>query len=131
MTAVGDVIPAWVMPEVLPARMRTVAAILRDPNPVHWDVEATKSRGLGGRVINQGPLNVGYLANMLMAWQGPECIRKMRVQFADRVLDGEHITANGKVVEIDGDLATCDIWLERPDGSRPVVGSAVVSLSRT
>ena len=35
--AVGDSIPEWVMPEVSAARMRTMAAILRDPNPVHWD----------------------------------------------------------------------------------------------
>jgi len=34
---VGDVIPEWDVPRVAPERMRTMAAILRDPNPVHWD----------------------------------------------------------------------------------------------
>ena len=38
-------------------RMKTMAAILRDPYRVHWDREATTEMGLKGRVINQGPLN--------------------------------------------------------------------------
>ena len=110
----GDEIPPWVMPSVLPERMRISAAILRDPNPVHWDPASTKSRGLDGRVINQGPLNVGYLVNMLMAWQGPTCLRRLQTNFAGRVLDGEHIVARGVVTEVEGDAATCEVWLERP-----------------
>ncbi|NNE74246.1 MAG: hypothetical protein HKN26_11325, partial [Acidimicrobiales bacterium] len=39
--APGDEIPEWVMPSVRPERMRTTAAILRDPNPVHWDPAST------------------------------------------------------------------------------------------
>ena len=34
---VGFSIPSWEMPSVERSRMRTMAAILRDPNPVHWD----------------------------------------------------------------------------------------------
>ena len=59
MIVVGDVIPPWVMPSVDPARMKTMAAILRDPYPVHWDRVANEALGLGGRVINQGPLKSG------------------------------------------------------------------------
>ena len=63
-------LPPWEMPSVDPARMKTMAAMLRDPYPVHWDRDANARLGLGGRVINQGPLNLGYVANMLMAWAG-------------------------------------------------------------
>ncbi|MFT5202997.1 MAG: acyl dehydratase [Candidatus Aldehydirespiratoraceae bacterium] len=132
---VGHPVPEWVMPKVQVARMRTTAAILRDPNPVHWDSDASRARGLDGRRINQGPLNVGYLANMLMAWQGDICVRRLTLQFPDRVLEGDHITARGVVIAVDNRederLATCEVWLERPDGFRPVVGTAVVALSRS
>jgi len=131
MTAVGDEIPAWRMAEVRAEPMQTMAALLRDPNPVHWDRASTHSRGLEGRLVNQGPINVGYLANMLMQWQGPTCIRRLKVQFPDRVLDGDEVNARGVVTGVDSDTALCEVWLERPDGSRPVVGQATVQLSRS
>jgi len=131
MIAVGDELPEWVMPQVRTEPMQTMAALLRDPNPVHWDRASTHSRGLDGRLINQGPINVGYLANMLMAWQGPECIQRLRTQFPDRVLDGDEVRARGVVTDVDGDSAVCDVWLERPDGSRPVVGQATIRITRS
>ena len=57
--------------------MKTMAAILRDPYPIHWDRQATAALGLGGRTVNQGPLNLGYIANMLMAWAGDDAIRRL------------------------------------------------------
>jgi acyl dehydratase len=129
---VGEAIPPWVMPDVRAERMRTTSAIHRDPNPVHWDPEAARSRGLDGRVINQGPLNVAYLANMLMAWRGPTCVRRLRVEFTGRVYDGDHVTAYGTVTAVDeaAGSATCAVWLQKADGSRPLTGTAVVSLDR-
>ncbi len=129
---VGDDIPEWTMAEVDPERMKTMAAILRDPYPVHWDREANEALGLGGRVINQGPLNLSYIANMLMEWAGPTCVRRLTVSFGRPVLDGDCVTAKGRVVAIDDHegerRATCDVWLER-DGEQVVTGSAVVAIS--
>ena len=127
---VGTEIPAWTMPVVDPQRMKTMAAILRDPYPVHWDHDAVAPI-TGGGVINQGPLNLSYIANMLMDWQGPTCIRRLQVRFTDWVLEGDEVTANGTVTsidEVDGERrATCDIRLVRPQGDA-VVGTAVVAL---
>jgi acyl dehydratase len=126
----GDEIPPWTMPAVDPARMRTMAALLRDPYPVHWDRDANAALGLPGRVINQGPLNLGYIVNMLLAWAGPSCVRRLTVSFGRPVLDGDRVTARGRVtsvVENDGErLATCEVWLER-DGEHVVTGTAVVA----
>ena len=125
----GTEIPSWSMDSVDPARMKTMAAILRDPYPVHWDREGNGRIGLGGRVVNQGPLNVGYIANMLMAWAGASSIRRLTLSFGRPVLDGDHVTAGGVVTSVeerdDGSTATCDVWLERNDG-RVVTGSAIV-----
>jgi acyl dehydratase len=129
--SVGDQIPDWTMASVDPARMKTMAAILRDPYPVHWDRVANEAFGLGGRVINQGPLNLGYIANMLMAWSGPTSVRRLTVSFGRPVLDGDRVTARGRVVaidEVDGERrATCDVWLDR-EGETVVTGTAVVAL---
>ena len=129
MINVGDEIPSWVMPSVDPARMRTMAAILRDPYSVHWDADANARIGLPGRVINQGPLNLGYLVNMLLAWGGPQCVRRLTVSFGSPVLDGDQVVARGSVVALSEDggevLATCAVRLER-DGQTLVSGTAVV-----
>jgi acyl dehydratase len=129
---VGAEIPPWTMASVDPARMKTMAAVLRDPYPVHWDRAANEAIGLGGRVINQGPLNLGYIVNMLLAWAGPSCVRRLTVSFGRPVLDGDCVTARGSVVaveDVDGERrATCEVRLER-EGEVVVTGTAVVALT--
>lgn len=121
----GAVIPPWEVHAVDPARMKTMAALLRDPYPVHWDREANAALGLAGRVVNQGPLNLGYVANMLMAWAGPDAVRRLTVGFGRPVLDGDHVVAGGRVVEVVDGIARCQVWLARGD-ERVVTGSAEV-----
>jgi acyl dehydratase len=113
--------------------MKTMAAILRDPYPIHWDRQATTALGLCGRTVNQGPINLGYIANMLMAWAGDDAIRRLTVAFHARVLDGDAVAAHGVVdavtVTDPGWMATCSVWLERgPD--RVVSGTAEVASFR-
>lgn len=130
--AVGDSIPEWDMPEVSAARMRTMAAILRDPNPVHWDRSVCDQLGFGKRTINQGPLGLSYMVNMLHAWTGPDSIRRVYMTFPMAILDGEHVTARGRVTAIreeNGErLADCDIWLDRERTPHPLEGHATVKL---
>lgn len=127
---VGDTIPSWSMDSVDPARMKTMAAILRDPYPVHWDRSSTEALGIGGRVVNQGPLNLSYVVNMLLDCFGPSSIRRLTVSFGRPVLDGDRVVACGRVAALsvhDGETrATCDVWLER-DGEHVVDGTAVVA----
>jgi acyl dehydratase len=121
----GVEIPPWEMPAVDPARMKTMAAVLRDPYPVHWDRDANAAIGLPGRVVNQGPLNLGYIANMLMAWAGPASVRRLTVSFGRPVLDGDRVVAQGWIREVTGGVARCDVALLRND--EPVVtGTAEV-----
>lgn len=128
----GDKIPAWIMPNVSSERMKTMAAILRDPNPLHWDRDAVASLplGLGQRTINQGPLGLSYMVNMLHAWRGPECIRRLVMRFPQVVLDGEEVIANGIVTAVTIDdgvaIAECDIWLSHADRGTLLEGSALV-----
>ncbi len=129
--SVGDEIPPWDMPRVDPQRMKTMAAILRDPYPVHWDRDAVEAMGLGPVVINQGPLNLSYVANMLMAWAGDGSVRRLTVTFPKWVIDEDHVVAHGVVtdiIEVDGERrAVCDIELRSDDGPR-VLGTAEVAI---
>lgn len=122
------------MEAVSPERMRTMAAILRDPNPLHWDREAVAALplDLGHRTINQGPLGVGYLVNMLHAWAGAGCIRRLVMRFPQVVLDGERVVARGTVSAIEGAgsgrTASCTLRLEHAERGVLLEGEAVVAL---
>lgn len=129
---VGDELPPFDVPAVSAEAMKTMAALLRDPNPIHFDVDAVRAAGLGDRVVNQGPTNVGYVMNLLLAWAGtPEAVRSLRVRFTGNVLAGDHVIARGRVRELTHDddgteVAVCDVWLERDDGVQVVLGEAAV-----
>ena len=129
---VGDQIPEWVMESVSPERMRTMAAILRDPNPIHWDRSVVAELGYGERTVNQGPLGLGYMINMLHEWAGPESIRRIVMRFHKMVFDGDHVIARGVVTGIREEkgvrLAECEIWLEREGSGRVQEGTAVARI---
>ncbi len=103
------------------------------PEPDPLGSAEVAARGLGDRLINQGPTNLGYVCNMLVAWAGPEALRDLRVRFTANVFDGDAVVAGGVVTamrEVDGErLADCDVWLDRSDGTRTVAGTATVVLS--
>ncbi len=128
----GDDIPPWDMPSVRAERMQTMAAILRDPNPVHWDRRVVAAMGFGEHTINQGPLGLSYMLNMLHEWAGHGSVRRLVMRFPMVVLDGDHIVARGRVTEIRKEagrtLADCAVWLDRDGTDRPLEGEATVVL---
>jgi acyl dehydratase len=67
---VGTEVPPFVVESVPVEPMKTVAALLHDPNPIHFDVTAVRSLGMGDRTVNQGPTNMAYVANMLIRRAG-------------------------------------------------------------
>ncbi len=122
---IGDQIPSWTMPNVSIEKMKTMAAILRDPNPVHWDPKTVSAMGLGNRTINQGPLGISYMVNMLHAWAGENCIEHMHVKFPNPLIfDGDEITARGRVIEVTDGKIHCETWLERV-GQRGLIEAEV------
>lgn len=129
---VGDDLPTLTVESVDGGRMKTMAALLHDPYPIHWDPAVVADLGLGDRLINQGPLSLGYITNMLMAWQGPDCILRLKSGFRAPVFSGDRVTAGGQVrdvVEEEGEVrAVCDIWLDT-ETARAIDGVATVRLS--
>lgn len=130
---VGDRLPEWRVPAVSAEKMKTTAALLADPNPIHWDTGAVRALGLGDRPINQGPLNMAYVMNMLAAFTGSHRrLRRFRVRFRGNVHAGDHLCAGGTVTALRTEngvrLADCDVELAVVGGPVVLAGSATVAL---
>lgn len=128
---VGTVIPVWEVDSVDPEKMKIMAALLADPNPIHFDVASVQALGMGDRVVNQGPLNMGYVMNMLTAWTGSaECIRDIRLRFRGNVFAGDRVQARGTVTAVREEsglrLADCDVVLDVVGGVTALTGTATV-----
>ena len=133
----GDALPEWRV-TVDAGAMKPVALLLRDPNPIHWDVQVVHRLGLGDRPINQGPVNLAYVINNLIAWTGDAgSIRQLSVRFLENALAGDVVVAGGTVTAVHHDdsgtsqIAECEVWLDREDGTRLLQGSAAVRAKGT
>lgn len=130
---VGTVLPEWRVPSVSAEKMKTMAALLADPNPIHFDAEAVRALGMGDRPVNQGPLNMGYVMNMLAAWSGGhDRLRRFRVRFLRNVFAGDELCAGGVVTAVRTEngvrLADCDVVLTVVGGGPVLKGTATVAL---
>jgi len=131
---VGTELPTWDVPAVSAEKMKTMAALLADPSPIHFDVVTLRALGMGDRPVNQGPLNMGYVMNAVTGWAGgPDRLRRLRVRFLGTVLAGQALRVTGAVTAVreqDGKtLADCDVALSVVGGEAVVSGSATVALS--
>lgn len=123
---VGDTLPPFVIDSVSPDAMRDWSVFLADPNPIHLDVEVVKSKGLGDKRINQGPINVAYMMNMLMM-AFPGCrMESMDSRFLDNVYEGNRATASGEVTSVEGNRVSCDIKLEVDGRGTVNAGTATI-----
>jgi acyl dehydratase len=124
--AVGDALPPFVIESVSPAAMREWAVFLADPNPIHLDVEVVKAKGLGDRVINQGPINVAYLINMLLAAFPGGRIESIDARFLDNVYSGDRVVASGRITAVEDGRITSDISLDVAGRGTVNAGTATV-----
>ena len=106
--------------------------VMGDVNPIHVDEPLAHSLGLRGRV-NQGPANLAYVINMLIAWAGsPEAIAHINVRFRAISCPDDRLEARGEVLSVEdfpsGPLAHCSFELVRDGGEVILKGTADVRL---
>ena len=126
--AVGDLLPPFTIEHVSPDAMKAGAVFLADPNPIHLDVEVVKAKGLGDRVINQGPANVAYMMNMLMAAFPGGRIETMDSRFLDNVYAGDRVVARGAITAVDGDRIACEFTLDVDGRGTVNAGTATIRI---
>ena len=119
-----------VIASVSGAAMHDMAAVLDDPNPIHLSGAAAAAAGLGDRPVNQGPVNIGYILDMLRA---VGVVRDIRVRLLANVFAGDRVVAAGRVESVQADrdgrfLAHCVVWLEIDGSGRAVEGTAEIEL---
>lgn len=127
--AVGDPIAPFTINSVSTEAMKDWAVFLADPNPIHLDVEVVKAKGLGDRVINQGPINVAYMMNMLMTAFPGASIEAMDSRFLDNVYGGDKAVASGRISAVDGNRIECEFSLDIEGRGTVNAGTATIRLS--
>lgn len=130
---IGTKIPPYEVASVSAEKMKTMAALLADPNPIHWDTRITGALGIGNRPVNQGPLNMGYIMTMLNKWAGGrDRIKNFRVRFLGNVLAGDHLRATGIVTAVRQEenrrIAECNVILQVVGGDEVLSGIATVEV---
>ncbi len=122
----SEQVPAREFGPVSAEKMKTMAAILQDPNPIHWDVESVRQLGMGDRPVNQGPINMSFLVNTITAWTGdPGALRELVIRYQANVFAGDTVRCEVTVESEAEGLAR--LSLSETVGGTPVIaGSAVV-----
>lgn len=132
MLETGSELGPWVMDRVDEGRMKIFANVLDDPNPLHLDPDAVRAKGLGDRVINQGPFGIGYLMNMLRTAVPEAKIEHLKARLLANVFGGDRVVCAGRVGAItdDGHVRRlhCEIWLDVDGAARAITGTAMLVL---
>jgi acyl dehydratase len=124
--AAGETLPPLVIESVDAEKMKLMAALLRDPNPIHIDAASVRALGLGDRPVNQGPTNLSYLLEMVMRWSGGAAtIRRVAVRFQGNVFAGDSVRCEGRVLEVDERAGEAVVEVAASVGGRPVLGGTV------
>lgn len=121
--AAGQALPPHVAEAAAP-RMKTVAALLDDPVPLHFDVEAVEALGYGNRLINQGPITVSFLLEAVSRFAGGHAnLRRFEVRLLGSVYDGDRVHCGGAVSAVDPTALTAELELEARVGERQVLAA--------
>ena len=130
MLEVGDTLGPWRLPSVEPDKMRALAQVLRDPNPIHLDPNAVAKLGLGDRVINQGPANLAYIVNMLNTALPGARLEQLDARFLANVFGGDAVEASARVTAVEtvpgGTRVRCEASLVVPERGPTVTALAVL-----
>jgi acyl dehydratase len=125
--SIGDELAPVIVESVDPQRMKTMAALLDDPNPIHYDVDVVRALGYGEAPINQGPIHMAYLQNVALKAAGPKGLRRFTCRFMGNVFAGERVECTGTVTAVDDDAGTAEIELVARAGDRQVLaGTAII-----
>ncbi len=115
----GDRLPEIVKAPVTRVQLVMYAGASGDFNPIHFDEEEARGRGLEG-VIAHGMLSMAFLGQLAESAFGAGRVRRLEVIFRGMVRPGDVITLRGSVVDtrqVRGrPLAVCALEAVNPAG---------------
>ena len=96
---VGQELPPLTNPQVTHGLLVRYSGASGDFNPIHTDVEAAKSFGLGGTIAH-GMLIMGFLGHFISDYLGgPAPVKKFGVRFQSMTRPGETIICSGTITK--------------------------------
>lgn len=120
MTAVGDELPEWTLDAVDAERMKVLALLLADPNPLHYDPSVARRLGIADRPVAQGPATMAMLANLVRSAFPAGRLARLSVRLHGSVVAGQGVRAHGTVADrwrdANGDeVVRCELALDTGD----------------
>ena len=112
--------------------MKVVAALLRDPNPIHFDRAAAQAAGRGACLVGQGPASAALLyQSVLDLWPG-SVLLTASLRYVANVTEGDELRSEITVTGIDDDSharrVSAAVRVLDGTGVEKVVGAVVVRL---
>ena len=128
----GDEVTSITKPAITEVQLVKYAGASGDFNPIHTVSSFAEAAGLGG-VIAHGMLSMGFAGEHVKKWIGDSGdLKRLKVRFTSMTRPGDVVTLKGTVTgkkQADGEnLVDCEIWIEKEDGSKTIVGDATVAL---
>lgn len=109
-------------------KMKVLALLLDDPNPIHFDATATQRLGISDRPVNQGPSSMAIIVNMLQQAFPDAKLARLTTKLLANAFAGDAVDGGGRVLERRVDRAKetilCEVWLDVRDGPRLLSGDA-------
>ena len=122
-------IPDFTKKPITKVQLVKYAGASGDFNPLHFDEEYAKKRGLK-KLIAHGMLSMGFLSEYVESIFGVGKIKKLQVNFKSMVFIGEEITCSGKINSLDTEegreFASCSIEAKNKEGN--IVTSGLVEV---
>ncbi len=123
----GDTI-ALVLPPISRATLALYAGASGDHNPVHIDLDECRAVGIDD-VFAHGMLSMAYLGRLLTDHVPQERIRSLDARFVAITPVRATPTCRGTVRDVRDGLVHLDLEMTIDDGTRTVVGAAVVEVA--
>lgn len=130
---VGFELSPWSLTSVDPEKMKVLALLLADPNPIHFDASAALLATGSDRTVNQGPSSIAMLYNLIHI-NYPGChVRTLRARLAGNVLADDDVVATGVVSSVtadaNGTVVVVDVQLAAGGRERVVTGTAEIVIA--
>lgn len=116
----------WTLAAVDAEKMKVLALLLADPNPLHYDPAVAPRLGIAERPVNQGPSNMAMLANLVRTAFPDGRLRRLSVTLRGSVVAGDQVRAHGRVVSRENDVVHCELTLDVVGGRTALTGTAEI-----
>ena len=130
----GDALPA-VEKTIDQDRIMAWARISGDFNRLHVDPEYARETRFKGTIAH-GPMSLAFLNQLMMECFGAEWVRGgklLDVRFVAPIRPGDTVVVSGTIKKINEGggkaYAECDLFIDKGEGERAVVGRAISRMS--